>query len=71
MRKANRLVVMDRGTVVEVGPHDELMARGGHYFRLYQAQVRRVDSEDLEDLKNAPSIASAIGTHSAHPSGES
>ena len=71
LRKANRLVVMDRGTVVEVGPHDELMARGGHYFRLYQAQVRRVDSEDLEDLKNAPSIASAIGTHSAHPSGES
>ena len=71
LRKANRLVVMDRGTVVEVGPHDELMARGGHYFRLYQAQVRRVDSEDLEDLKMAPSIASAIGTHSAHPSGES
>jgi ATP-binding cassette subfamily B protein len=31
---------MDRGAIVEVGPHDELMAREGHYWRLYQAQLR-------------------------------
>ena len=41
LRKADRLVVMDRGEIVEIGPHDELMAREGAYWRLYQAQARR------------------------------
>ncbi len=46
LRDANRLIVLDRGSVVEVGSHDELMAREGHYYRLYQAQARNVDTED-------------------------
>ncbi len=45
LRDANRLVVLDRGSVVEVGNHDELMAEEGHYYRLYQAQARNVDAE--------------------------
>jgi ATP-binding cassette subfamily B protein len=40
LRKADRLVVMDRGQIVEIGNHDALMAREGHYYRLYQAQQR-------------------------------
>ncbi len=41
LRKADRLVVMDRGQVVEIGPHDELMAQRGAYWRLYEAQARK------------------------------
>ncbi len=43
LRQADRLVVLDRGQVVEVGPHDELMALQGAYYRLYQAQLRHQD----------------------------
>ena len=40
IRKADRLVVLDRGKVVEVGGHDELMARRGAYWRIHEAQER-------------------------------
>jgi ATP-binding cassette subfamily B protein len=45
LRKADRLVVLDRGQIVEVGSHDELMLREGAYYRLYQAQLRNADTE--------------------------
>ncbi|WP_082488796.1 ABC transporter ATP-binding protein [Duganella sp. Leaf61] len=48
LAKADRLVVMDRGVVVEEGAHDELMAKEGAYYRLVQAQARNVDT-DLDD----------------------
>jgi ATP-binding cassette subfamily B protein len=50
LHKANRLVVLDRGEVVEVGNHDELMAKQGAYYRLYLAQARNVDT-DLDDIE--------------------
>ncbi|PHY07526.1 MAG: ABC transporter [Alcaligenaceae bacterium] len=45
LRKADRLVVLDRGEIVEIGNHDELLARGGAYHDLYQAQSRQVQPE--------------------------
>ncbi len=48
LHKANRLVVMDKGEIVEIGNHDELMEKQGHYYRLYQAQARNVDT-DMSD----------------------
>jgi ATP-binding cassette subfamily B protein len=51
LRKADRLVVLDRGQVTEIGNHDELMAKEGAYYRLYQAQARNVDT-DLDDIKD-------------------
>ncbi|MFM8692678.1 MAG: hypothetical protein ACKODC_09900, partial [Limnohabitans sp.] len=45
LRKADRLVVMDKGEVVEEGTHDRLMRVQGAYWRLFQAQQRQAESE--------------------------
>lgn len=50
LHRADRLVVLDRGRVVEEGTHDALMAAEGAYFNLYQAQARNMDM-DMDDVK--------------------
>jgi len=45
LRKADRLVVMDKGLIVEEGTHDALIESQGAYWRLYEAQQRQAESE--------------------------
>jgi ATP-binding cassette, subfamily B, bacterial len=39
VRRADQIVVLDRGRIVERGPHDELAARRGIYFKLVKNQL--------------------------------
>jgi ATP-binding cassette subfamily B protein len=39
LRRADRLVVIENGRIVEIGKHDELLEAGGSYARLHRAQM--------------------------------
>lgn len=40
IRKANRILVIEGGSIAEIGTHTELLRRRGHYYRLYTQQFR-------------------------------
>jgi ATP-binding cassette subfamily B protein len=47
VKRADQIVVLDQGKVVEAGTHEELLAAGGVYAEVYQSQI---DFDDLPDL---------------------
>jgi ABC-type methionine transport system ATPase subunit len=47
VRRADRIVVVVRGVIVESGTHEELLARGAEYRKLYELQFRDLDALDI------------------------
>jgi ABC-type multidrug transport system fused ATPase/permease subunit len=51
VRHADRICVLEQGRVVELGTHDELMAKGGRYRTMFELQAQRfVASEEEEGV---------------------
>ena len=47
---ADRIVTMDAGRIVEIGNHQELMKKNGHYARLYQMGLESFVSKEATNL---------------------
>jgi len=44
IQRADVIFVLDEGTIVEQGKHEQLLARGGLYAELYETQFRPEES---------------------------
>jgi ATP-binding cassette, subfamily B, bacterial len=65
LRDANRILVFDRGQLVEQGSHDELVAKNGNYAKLVRLQSQvpaRASIDKLIDHKPDGEAASAAGS---------
>jgi ABC-type multidrug transport system fused ATPase/permease subunit len=49
VRQADRICVLEEGRVVEMGSHDELMAKGGRYRTLFELQASRFETHGAEE----------------------
>jgi len=55
VKRADRIVVLHKGRVREVGTHGELLARGGIYARLYALQYREQEESPAFNERKAAS----------------
>ncbi len=47
IRKADQIIVMDKGHIIERGNHDSLIAAGGEYYKLYTAVEKQKEKEEV------------------------
>jgi ATP-binding cassette subfamily B protein len=60
VKAADRILVLQRGRIIEEASHDDLMRHGGHYAELYSTYFRHQSSEFLENREWAREPAPGV-----------
>ena len=58
IKRADRILVIEDGSITEMGTHAELLRQRGHYYRLYTQQFRQQAEQEYDPFKS-PSLAVA------------
>ena len=48
VKNANKILVLDKGRIIESGNHEELLAKDGLYAHLYQIQYRNKENNEMD-----------------------
>ena len=57
IKKADRILVIKDGSIIENGSHSELLRQRGHYYRLYTSQFRSELEQEYSPLETATAAA--------------
>ena len=53
IKRADRILVIENGKILEMGTHAELLEKKGHYFKLYTEQFRRQLEQELDPFQQS------------------
>ncbi|NMB67230.1 MAG: ABC transporter ATP-binding protein [Chloroflexi bacterium] len=59
VKSADRIVVIEKGRIIEQGNHDGLLAQGGHYANLYNTYFRHQSLEYIEQARERLTVESS------------
>ncbi len=60
VRRADKIVVMERGRIIESGTHAELLTHGGAYNHLYELQFADEETDRKLKIENQPSVETEL-----------
>jgi len=67
IRRADRVLVIDEGEIIERGTHGELMEKRGFYYRVYMSQFKGTNGGDLEPIRLTPAEPQRPKPHQGGP----